>query len=140
LGTALCLGRWDDLPRLAKSASGAQRQFAFVLAALHGSAEALGRMLALGADVNAPSQDLFTHGTPLHHAVCSGSLEAVEVLVNAGAGLTTRDTAWHATPFGWAEYYAGENWGSDRATRYTEIARYLRERGHGGGETIELEE
>jgi hypothetical protein len=140
LGTALCLGRWDDLPRLAKSASPAQRQFAFVLSALHGGAEALRRMIALGVDVNAPSQDLYSHGTPLHHAVCSGSLEAVEVLVNAGAKLTTKDTAWHATPFGWAEYYAGENWGSDRAIRYSDIARYLRERSHGGGETIEVEE
>jgi len=28
--------------------------------------------------------DVYAHGTPLHHAVSSGSLEAVQVLVEAG--------------------------------------------------------
>jgi hypothetical protein len=140
LAAAICLGRWEDAARLASGADARQRRFALVLAALNGNAEALRWMLDLGADVNAPSEDLFPHGTPLHHAVGSGSLEAVGILVNAGAHLTARDTAWHGTPFGWAEYYAGEHWGSERALRYGEIAKYLREHALDSGEVIEVEE
>jgi peptide-methionine (S)-S-oxide reductase len=127
LATALCLGRWDDVNRLAESTPARGRQMAFVLAALRGRAEALRRMIAIGIDVNAVSADLYSHATPLHHAVCSGSLEAVRVLVDAGAGLTTRDTAYDGTPLDWAEHY-GDKPG------YGEIADYLRGR-HGRPES-----
>ena len=126
LATALCLGRWDDVTRLAPATSPRDRQFGFVLAALRGKAEALRRMIALGVDVNRPSKDLYSHGTPLHHAVCSGSLEAVKVLVEAGASLSTRDKAEKATPLGWAEYYQSEHAHDERARQYAEIADYLR--------------
>ena len=131
LATALCLGRWDDVARLAPPATPRERQFGFVLAALNGKAEALRRMIELGVgvDVNRPSRDLYGHGTPLHHAVCSGSLEAVTVLVDAGASLTTRDSAWKGTPLGWAEHYIEEHAGDERGARYAEIAGYLRARG-----------
>lgn len=128
LATALCLGRWEDVAHLAPAASARERQFAFVLAALNGKAEALRRMIALGTDVNGPSADLYSHGTPLHHAVCSGSLEAVQVLVEAGARLSARDTAEDATPLGWAVYYQGERGGDERGKRFAEIAAYLRDR------------
>jgi ankyrin repeat protein len=126
LATALCLERWDDVARLAPVTSPRDRQFGFVLAALNGRAEALRRMIAFGIDVNRPSKDLYSHGTPVHHAVCSGSLDAVRVLVEAGADLTTRDSAWKGTPLGWAEHYVGEHEGDDRGPRYAEIAEYLR--------------
>ena len=129
LATALCLGRWDDVARLAPLTSPRDRQFGFVLAALNGRAEALRRMIALGIDVNSPSRDLYAHGTPLHHAVCSGSLEAVTVLVDAGAKLTTRDSAWKGTPLGWAEHYIEEHARDERGARYAGIAGYLRARG-----------
>jgi peptide-methionine (S)-S-oxide reductase len=127
LSTALVLERWEDATRLAGTASAREKQNAFVLAALHGKAEALRRMLDLGADVNACSIDIYSHATPLHHAVCSGSLDAVKVLVEAGAGLGTRDKAENATPLGWAEYYQGEKKGDD-VKRYAEIAAYLRKK------------
>lgn len=126
LAAALCLGRWDDVDHLLTSASEQQRQFAFVLSALNGKAAALRRMIRAGVDLNAPSADLYSHGTPLHHAVSSGSLEAVEVLVEAGAKLDTKDSAWGGTPPGWAEYYLGEGQGDRRGNQYTEIASYLR--------------
>jgi len=126
LATALCLERWDDVTRLGPTGSERQKQFGFVLAALRGKAEALRRMIALGIDVNSPSADLYAHGTPLHHAVCSGSLEAVSVLVDAGARLSTRDAAENATPIGWAEYYQGEHERDQRGKQYAEIAAYLR--------------
>ena len=73
--------------------------------------------------------DLYSHGTPLHHAVCSGSLESVRVLVEAGAGLGTSDTAWNGTPLGWAEYYLAGSGGARGGKQDAEIAAYLRERG-----------
>jgi hypothetical protein len=126
LATALCLGRWDDVARLAPATNKRDRQCAFVLSALRGQAEALRRMIALGIDVNRASKDLYSHGRPLHHAVCSGSLEAVRVLVDAGARLDVHDTAHHGTPLGWAEYYRSEGAADERAARYAAIAAYLR--------------
>jgi hypothetical protein len=57
--------------------------------------------------------------------VSSGSLEAVEALVEAGAELGSKDSAWGGTPLGWAEHYLSEGQG-DRGKQYTEIAAYLR--------------
>lgn len=122
---AVCLGRWDDMDRMAPGATPVQRRFAFVLAALNGKAEALRHMLALGVNVNEPSDALYSHGTPLHHAVCSGSLDAVKTLVEAGADVTRLDTAWNGTPLGWAEYYV-ETAEPGRKPRYAEIASWLR--------------
>ena len=79
LATALCLGLWDEVDRLLMTATDRQKQFSFVLSALNGRANALQRMIRAGVDINAPSQDLYAHGTPLHHAVCSGRLDAVQV-------------------------------------------------------------
>jgi hypothetical protein len=80
LGAALCLERWDEIPRLFAEANAAQKQFSLVLAALNGKAESVRWMLQAGVPANLPSPDLYAHGTPLHHAVCSGSLSTVRVL------------------------------------------------------------
>lgn len=117
LATALCLGRWDDVARIAEKATARQRQFGFVLAALRGRAEALRRVIGLGVDLNRPSSDLYSHATALHHAVSSGSLESVKVLVEAGADLGAKDTVYRGTPRGWADY-----------GKHAEIAAYLREK------------
>jgi peptide-methionine (S)-S-oxide reductase len=129
LATALCLGYWDDAARLAQATSTRDKQFALTLTALTGQAEALVRLIRMGSvDINAVSRDLYSHASPLHHAVCSGSLDAVKVLVQAGAKLTAKDSVHRATPLGWAEYYEGEQKDADARRRYSEIAAYLRER------------
>ena len=115
LGTALCLERWEDVGRLVEDAGDREKQFALVLAALNGGAEALRRILPLGVALNAPSPDLFSHATALHHAVWSGSLDAVRVLVDAGADLGAKDEVWKGTPLNWAEHSENE-----------EIKTYLR--------------
>jgi peptide-methionine (S)-S-oxide reductase len=119
LAAALCLGRWDDTRRLAQSATDRERQFALILTALKGKTEAVQRVIELGVDVNAVSPDLYSHAPALHHAVSSGVLDVVRVLVESGADLAARDTAYHGTPLGWAEYM------SDKP-QYQAIAEYLR--------------
>src|SRR5207245_3891739 len=98
LATALCLGRWDDVDQLLVTASDQQKQFAFVLSALNGRAEALRRMIAAGANLNAPSADRYSHGTPLHHSVASRSLDAVRVLVCSGTATTCKAPARAVPP------------------------------------------
>ena len=123
LSVALCLGWWNDVDLLLPTVNAKQKQFAFVLAALHGNADALRRMIAAGTDLNAPAE-LYSHGTPLHHAVSSGSLESVKVMVEAGANMNAVDTAWGGTPLGWAKHYLSEGDHPDK--QYAEIAAYLR--------------
>jgi hypothetical protein len=115
LASALCLGYWEAVPALAQTASKEQRQFSLILTALNGRAEALTKLIGYGVDINARCGDLYPHGSALHHAASSGSLEAVKVLVEAGADLNDKDTLWNGTPLGWAEY--GEK---------TAVADYLR--------------
>jgi hypothetical protein len=127
LAAAACLGRWSVVTELGLHASHAQRQFAFVLAALNGHAGALTALLAVGADVNAHSNDLYSHASPLHHAVASGSLDAVRTLVAAGASAHAVDTAWSGTSLGWAQHYVDEATPSDKhADARYEILEYLR--------------
>jgi peptide-methionine (S)-S-oxide reductase len=116
LATALCLGRFDEAARLAPLANADHRQTALVAAAFNGMPEAVRMLLALGVDVNAHSSVIHPHATPLHHAVDSGSLEAVKLLVEAGARLDTRDHIYDGTPLDWAEYLGR-----------TEIAAWLRQ-------------
>src|SRR5438093_1927195 len=129
LATALCLGRWDDVTRLAQTTSARDKQFALILSALNGSAEALRSLIALGVDLSAVSPDLYSHATALHHAVWSGSLDTVRVLVEAGADMSKRDANHDGTPLGWAEYGQREQAGDERGKRFAEIAAYLREQG-----------
>ena len=104
LATAICLDRDADVSRLADSATPRDKQIALAAAALNGRAKALARLLDLGVDINAYSTGIHPHATALHHAVCSGSLEAVKILVEAGAKLDTRDKVYNGTPLDWAEH------------------------------------
>jgi peptide-methionine (S)-S-oxide reductase len=106
-----------------------EKHVALGLAALNGKAEALAHLLPLGVDVDAFTAGFYSHATPLHHAVWSGCLEAVKVLVEGGARLDTRDTAEQATPLGWAEYATTLPRASVGGRQYAEIAAYLREKG-----------
>jgi peptide-methionine (S)-S-oxide reductase len=129
LPAALCLGMWDEVAALSKHATAEEKQVALGLAALNGRAEALSRLLPLGVDLDAFTSGFYSHATPLHHAVWSGSLAAVKVLVEAGAKLTTRDKAEDATPLRWAEYAGTLPPRATGGKQFSEIAAYLRERG-----------
>ena len=126
LNVAIALGRWEEVPKLLHSASKRDRQTAFVQAALHGNVDGLKAILQADVDVNKPSPDLYGHATPLHHAVWSGSLDAVKVLFAAGADLSAKDTVHETTPLGWAVYAAETQTDPEKAARYSAIAEYLR--------------
>ena len=128
LATALCIGRWQDVSALAEKASQRDKQFALTLTALNGKVDGLVRLVPYGVDISAPSKDLYAHATPLHHAVSSGSLAAVRVLVEAGANLGAKDKAHGATPLGWAEHFVSEPRTYDPPRQYAEIADFLRDK------------
>jgi ankyrin repeat protein len=135
LTAAVCLGRGEDIARLAKEAGSEEKQKALAAAAYNGRLDAIDIALALGADPSAPNMGLHPHATALHNAACSGSLAAVRKLVEAGASVYAKDSVYQATPLQWAEYFVREG-GTDESKyferessgpkQYSEIASYLR--------------
>jgi hypothetical protein len=125
LATAVIFGRWQDAATIIENASDRDRRFALVLSALNGKADAVRWLIEQGVDVNAPSEDLYAHGTPLHHAVCSADPDTVRALVEGGADVSRVDTAWSATPLGWAEHYVSEAAPGEKLGRYSDILRFL---------------
>jgi peptide-methionine (S)-S-oxide reductase len=115
------LGRLDEAARLLPVTSERELGFGLALAALRGEAGAVRWLLRAGADPNRPSEDLYAHGTPLHHAVSSGSLDTVVALLEAGAERGRRDSAWNGTPLDWAEHLL-----ASPATRDAEPYRAIR--------------
>jgi ankyrin repeat protein len=113
------LGSEDEVRRLLPSSSVEERHAGLALAAQHGHARIVARLVDAGENPDRFNPDgLHAHATPLHHAALGGHLEAVRALVERGARLDIRDTIYHATPLGWAEH------GGHGA-----VAGYLRERG-----------
>ena len=129
LAAAVCLELTDDVSRLLPEASAEDRHIALEAAAFNGKAQAIDMLIGHGVDVNAYNTRVQYHATPLHNAVCSGSLVAVRMLVDAGAKPAAKDTAYQATPLAWAEYYVREGKGDNNGKDYASIVSYLREKG-----------
>ncbi|MFC5861348.1 ankyrin repeat domain-containing protein [Acidicapsa dinghuensis] len=87
-------GRWATLiVRAAESANGS----------------VIEQLIRYGADVNVSdnpttSIDSTWGYTPLHAAAFRGNMSAVETLIQHGADVQRRETKWHGTPAGWANY------------------------------------
>ena len=126
LAAAFCLDRADDIARLAPQAIPADLQIALAAAAYNGKVKAIPALIALGADPNAPNRGLHPHATALHNAVCSGSLETVKNLVEAGARVEGKDAAYQSSPLSWAEYFVREKRASPKQD--AEIVEYLRQK------------
>jgi ankyrin repeat protein len=89
---------------LARSLAAEHPEFAqapapMLKAAINGRAEVVELLLSLGANANATEKDGIT---ALHRAVQSGSVQAMRLLVEAGADLDVRERKWKGTPLSWA--------------------------------------
>jgi len=119
LAVAAGLGLLDDARRLLPAASALDRHRATALAAQHGHVDVLRLLLDAGEDPNRYNpKGNHGHSTPLHQAVWTGHVGAVQLLVERGARLDIKDTIHGGTPLGWAEY-GGQK----------EVAEYLRAKG-----------
>ncbi|WP_127587935.1 ankyrin repeat domain-containing protein [Paenibacillus koleovorans] len=121
LTAAVCTRRYGDIERLACLAAPEERQTALTAAAMYSAGDTLALALLLrrgdvALDAYSPA-GFHAHATPLHQAVAAGSLEAVRLLVDAGASLAIRDHIYGGTPLGWAEHL-----------QHAEIAALLRGR------------
>ena len=142
LTAAVCLGRSDDVARLSVEANAQEKQKALAAAAYNGKLDAIDTAIALGAGPNAPNvglhpEAMLPSGRVLHctNAVCSGSLAAVQKLVDAGARVDAKDGPYQATPIVWTEYFVRESSTDQveyfqregsRPKPYAEIAAHLR--------------
>jgi ankyrin repeat protein len=114
LPAAAALGRDADIARLLHLDPDALKPEGrwgrlIVRASEHGSGEMVETLLRNGAQVNISdstktSIDSTAGYTPLHGAAWYGNLAAIEVLMRYGANVTARETKWHGTPAGWADY------------------------------------
>ena len=126
---AVCLERMDDINRLAPLADRDEQLTALIAAAFYGKSPMISMLLGMGINPNGyPNSDseFHAHATPLHQAVSSGSLDAVTLLVEAGAKLDAVDLIYNGTPLGWAEHMqAEESFDEVTKRKYALIAEYL---------------
>ncbi len=117
LATAVSLGRFKEAKELINQTPDKDRQMAFTMAALKGKADGVKFLMENipQIDINKNKSGLYEHASPVHHAVDSGSLEAVKLLVEAGANLKKKDKIYEGTPLDWA-IHLGKN----------EIVEYLK--------------
>jgi len=118
LAAAICLDRLNQAKELIPNTAAKDRQMAFIMAALKGTVAGIKMLLENipELNINKNKSGLYEHASPLHHAVDSGSLETVKFLVDAGADLKKRDSAYDGTPLDWA-LHLGRN----------EIVEYLQQ-------------
>lgn len=89
-----------DYSALAADADPRELNLLLEAAAKEGNVDALGHLIAKGADLNLLVDDL---GAPLHWAAALGHVEAVEYLIGKGANLDIPDTR-KSTPLHWASF------------------------------------
>jgi hypothetical protein len=130
LAAAVCLERKDDINRLSAIADRAQKTTAITAAAFYGKADMIRRLLMIGADPNGypeSNSGFHSHATPLHQAVQSGSLDAVILLVGAGASLDAMDKIYSGTPLDWARYMqTDDSYDEPTKRNFALLAEYLR--------------
>ena len=100
LFSAAALGRVDVIDRLSGAGPSGLDAHAYDgwtpihLAAFFGHTDAVNRLIALGARVNAWSTNSI-HNTPLHAAVAGGRVEAALTLIAHGADVNAADAGGH---------------------------------------------
>jgi hypothetical protein len=130
LAVALLLNRKADADRLFEVSDIAEQLTALTAAAFYGDAVKVKYLLDKGVEPNGypgAKSGFHSHGTPLHQAVSSGSLDAVKLLVEAGARPDMADTLFGGTPLGWALHAQVEFNNETEKAAYARIAAYLKE-------------
>ncbi|HEY6977088.1 MAG TPA: ankyrin repeat domain-containing protein [Chitinophagaceae bacterium] len=132
LPVAVGLGWNDDIMRLAKTATGTEMQVALVVAGFFGNAGIISFLIEKGVDVNAVPDNFYgfhSHASALHQAVYSGSVESVQLLVEAGAKLDATDRIYDGTPLDWAMYMqTEEGYDEEGKRKFAVIETYLKEK------------
>ena len=105
LPIAAVLNRVEDARRLLRTASGAERHLALVVASQVGHIEIVRLLLDAGEDPNRYNPPGgHAHSTPLHQAALMGHEDLVRLLIERGANVNTRDLLWRGTPADWAQH------------------------------------
>lgn len=130
LATAVAFDRTDDVKEFLKTATVSELYVALVVASFFAKADMISSLISAGADVNGSGNNedfggFHSHASALHQAVSSGSLEAVKILVEAGANLKATDKAYNGTPLSWAMYMQTEENDETAKKKYKEIENYL---------------
>ncbi len=133
LATAVAFDRTEDVKKLATTATPSELYVALVVASFFGKPGVISLLIDAGVDVNGngSSKDFggfHSHASALHQAVYSGSIECVELLVNAGADVNVVDKAYDGTSLGWAIYMRSEETDENKKKQYLEIENYLRDK------------
>jgi len=128
LTTAIGLDRKKDVERLLPQATAAEKQVALIASAYLGKPSMIRSLINAGVDVNAyieKTSGFHSHGTALHQAVYSASLDSVKILVEAGASLNLEDRVYQGTPLGWAQYLQKEEKDEILKEKYSQIENFL---------------
>jgi hypothetical protein len=131
LAGAVGLDQMGDVIRLAGSAKAEEKLTALAVAAYYGKIDMIEYLLSVGANPNgfpAAGSGFHSHATPLHQAISSGSLPAVELLAEAGGDLNTKDKIYDGTPLDWAEYLQREDADDKAKINFQLIFNYLQEK------------
>ena len=132
LATAAGMGRENDAKRLLQNATPQELDLALVVAAFSGNTAILQLLMDAGANVNAyPSSEsgFHVHATALHQAVSAGSIDAVAMLVRAGADREAKDKLYDGTPLDWALHLQKETTDTGKIKKYAAIENILRSAG-----------
>lgn len=129
LPSAVGLRMVTEVQRLLAAASSHEVQVALMVAAFNGDAAMTRLLLGHGADPNQfipDTSDFHSHGTALHQAVASGSLETVIALIEAGADTALRDRIYNGLPIGWASHMKEDETDVVKQKKFADIELYLR--------------
>ena len=128
LAAAICLDLNSEIPLLLKKSTIEDRQLALMVSSFYGKPDMIQLLISYAVDVNSylhKESGFHSHATALQHAVFSGSLDAVKILVDAGADLALTDRIYNGTALGWAKHMEMEETDENKKRKYAEIANFL---------------
>jgi hypothetical protein len=122
----------DDVVNLAKKATREEKHLALVACAFYGKADMLRYLITPDLDLNQfpdGKSGFHSHATALHQAVYSGSLESVQILIEAGADPSIKDRIHEGTVLEWAEYLLKAETDQTKKDKFVAIVAYLHKMG-----------